>query len=87
MHKIPFSKVQCISCVLLGREMIKKPDHKVTRDEPRMTGECILATSRPRGEKGKRLKPGAPVLGEALSAIDGSSLGRLERYFAILTAV
>jgi hypothetical protein len=38
-------------------------------------------------KKGKRLKPGAPVLGEALSAIDGSSLSRLERYFAILSTV
>jgi len=37
--------------------------------------------------KKKRLKPGAPVLGEALSAIDGSSLGRLERYFAFLSTV
>ena len=38
-------------------------------------------------KKGKRLKPGAPVLGEALSAIDRSSLGRLERYFAFLSTV
>ena len=27
------------------------------------------------------------MLGEALSTIDGSSLGRLERYFALLSAV
>jgi hypothetical protein len=38
-------------------------------------------------KKDKRLKPGAPVLGEALSAIDGSSLCRLERYFAILSTI
>lgn len=40
-----------------------------------------------RPEKRKRLKPGAPVLGEALSAIDRSSLGRLKRYFAFLSTV
>ena len=33
------------------------------------------------------LEPGAPVLREALLAIDRSSLGRLERYFALFTAV
>ena len=34
-----------------------------------------------------RLKPGAPVLREALLTVNGPSLGRLERYFAFLSTV
>jgi hypothetical protein len=38
-------------------------------------------------KKFKNLKPGFPVLWEAVLAINRSSLGRLKWYFAIFTAV
>jgi hypothetical protein len=40
-----------------------------------------------KGELSKKLVPGLPVLWQAVTAINRSSLGRFERYFAVFTTV